>query len=87
MTDSFSAYPFVPDAPANGAFAVTPDDNANLPNTARALYIGGAGNVAIVTRDGSATTFENVPAGTTLRITVSQVKATGTTATAIVGLY
>jgi hypothetical protein len=85
-TDTFEAYAYVPTAPANGAFAVTQDDDAALPKTTRELYVGGAGDVAVVMRDGSEATF-SVPAGTSLRVAASKVKATATTATGIVGLY
>lgn len=53
----------------------------------RALYVGGAGNVAVTTlADSANVTFNSVPAGTTLWIECSKVLLTGTTATNIVGL-
>jgi len=48
MTRSWST------APAASAAEVTPDNDEDLPTEARALYVGGAGNVAIITQDGSA---------------------------------
>ena len=70
--------------PARAA-AVTPSDSATT--FANALYIGGAGNVAVVTEGGDTVTFSGVPAGTTLVVRVTQVRATNTTATNIVRLW
>lgn len=54
----------------------------------RALWIGGAGNVAILASDDSAAvTLTAVPAGTLLPISAKKVMSTNTTATAIVGIY
>lgn len=69
---------------ADTAAAVTTSDTA--PNVFTRLYIGGAGNVAVVTEAGNTVTFSAVPVGTFLDIRVKQVLATGTTATNIVGL-
>lgn len=66
------------------ASAVTPHDtNANAFD---ALYIGGAGAVAVETQGGQTVTFAGVPVGTVLYIKVKRVLATGTVATNIVGL-
>jgi hypothetical protein len=74
------------DSPATKWFAVTPDDNTDLQAKPRALWIGGAGNVAI--NNGSQTvTLQSVPAGTLLPLRPDRVMATGTTASGIVALY
>jgi hypothetical protein len=73
-------------APYVRAEAVTPSDGAELAEISRALYIGGAGHVAVVTSGGDAVTFSAVPVGTILPVRVRQVKATGTTATNILAL-
>jgi hypothetical protein len=53
----------------------------------KALYVGGAGNIKVLmVGDTANTTFNSVPAGTTLTINVQFVYATGTTATNLVGL-
>jgi hypothetical protein len=73
-------------APASQLFAIVPAD-ADLAVPARSLYVGGAGNVAVIGLDDSAAvTLTAVPAGTILPVSVKQVKSTGTTATGIVGL-
>lgn len=69
----------------NRAGAVTPSDS----NTtfANALYVGGGGNVTVVTEGGDTVTFSNVPAGTTIVLRVTQVRATNTSATNIVRMW
>lgn len=74
-------------SPAKYAAAVTPDDSNDLPNASKRLWVGGAGNVALVTVGGSAVTYVGVPAGTYLPVRAAQVKATGTTATDIIAEY
>lgn len=51
------------------------------------LYVGGAGNIAVVTIGGDILTFSGVPAGTTLPIQVIKVSSGGTTATLINALW
>lgn len=75
--------------PADGAFAVTPSDVTVLVG-ARALYVGGAGNLTVEMLNpesaAATVTFSGVPAGTLLPISVERVLSTGTTATLIVAL-
>jgi hypothetical protein len=72
--------------PAARASAVTPSDGADLPFVARSLYVGGAGNVALVTIGGDTVTFVGVPAGGYVLAACTRVRATGTTATNILAL-
>jgi len=67
--------------------AVTPSDSTDLTTLARAIYVGGAGNVVAVQHDGTAVTFTAVPAGTVLPIAIRRINSTSTTATAIVALH
>lgn len=72
--------------PAAGAFAVTPSDSTPLAGV-RSLYIGGAGNVAIVSPGRTAAvTFVGVLAGSILPVRCSKVMSTNTTATDIIAL-
>jgi hypothetical protein len=88
MPDDFAGMSPGLESPAQDAAAVAPNDGVDLPNTARALYIGGAGDVvAILKNDTASVTFKNVPAGTQLMISAKRVLATGTTATFIVALW
>lgn len=72
--------------PAEHAFAVAPSDTADLSSWAVALYIGTPGNVRLDTWAGETVTFTNVPSGI-LPVRTRRVRATGTTAADIVGLY
>lgn len=73
-------------APATKAVAITPSDSALV--SARALYVGTAGDVAIAPhRDLDPVIFKNVPAGTILPVHAARVAATGTTASNIVALF
>jgi hypothetical protein len=73
--------------PASGMISVTPSDSINLTTEARAIYVGGAGNLAVIMKDGTTGTFTNVPAGYPLPIRATRILATGTTATGIIALY
>ncbi|MGA1074959.1 MAG: spike base protein, RCAP_Rcc01079 family, partial [Ilumatobacteraceae bacterium] len=53
--------------------AVTPSDSTDLTTLARAIYVGGAGNVVAVQHDGPAGKFTGVPAGTVLPIAVRRI--------------
>lgn len=63
---------------------MTPHDSNT--QAGRALYVGGAGDIAVVMKNGDEVTFSGVAAGTLLPIRVTKVKATGTTATLILRL-
>jgi ethanolamine utilization microcompartment shell protein EutS len=67
--------------PASGIITVTPSDTTVL-SSVRALYIGGAGDVAVTMQDGSTGTLAAVPAGSILPIQCTKVMA-ATTATNI----
>lgn len=72
--------------PAVHGVVVVPSDITVLSPT-RGLWIGAAGNVAVVfAADASAVTLIGVPAGTRLEVCVTKVMATNTTATSIVAL-
>lgn len=66
------------------AAAVTPSDTTQV--AFRALYVGGAGNVAVQTVGGNTVTFTAPPVGTILPIEVQKVMSTNTTATLLIGL-
>lgn len=74
-------------APARSWVAVTPHDSNNLPAGCRGIYVGGAGNVALVGDNGTAVTFTAVPVGTFLPCGPVRVNNTNTTATLMVALY
>lgn len=67
------------------AASVTPSDSAEASGVA--LYVGSLGNVSLVTEGGDTVTFAGIPAGTTLVVRFSRVRATNTTATNLVRLW
>jgi hypothetical protein len=75
------------DTSYNDAFAITPSDTTVFNPVARALYIGTAATatLTVVTAVGNTVAFANVGPGV-LPLAVKQVKATGTSASNIVGL-
>lgn len=74
-------------APAKSAFTITPDDNADLVGATKAVYVGNSGDIVVRPVDGEDdVTFRNVVAGTVLAIRVRAIRASGTTASDLVGL-
>lgn len=70
-------------ASATSSGTVTKSDSTAL--QFRAVYVGGAGDVAIKhTEAGDAVTYVGVPAGTILPVSGVRVMSTGTTATDMV---
>lgn len=76
----------VSDAPGQSAEAVSPTNDLAV-GPYRGLWIGGTGDVTVIcVRDDTAVTFVAVPAGTYIPVAVKEVRATGTSATNIVGI-
>ncbi|MCK1585486.1 hypothetical protein IVB03_39520 [Bradyrhizobium sp. 168] len=76
------------DGPAGGSVTITKSDATILSRPTRALYVGGAGDVAVRMFDDQTTpTFVGVAAGSILPVRVDKVLSTGTTATSIVGIF
>ena len=78
------------------AAAVTPSNTSNIPsvstqdgsgNNGCVLYVGGVGNLKVLTVGGNEVTFTDVPTGTFVPVQVLRVFATGTTATNIVAIW
>lgn len=79
------------------AAAVTPSDTANIPsvsgpagetvNNGCVLYVGGLGDVRVLTAGGDDVVFSALPAGTFVPVNVVRVFSTNTTATNIVALW
>ncbi len=86
-TDSFSSYGVGLTSLATRAFAIVPHDTNELTAVTRAIWVGGAGNIVVVTSGGDTVTLTGALVGTVINVRVKIVKATDTTATFLVGLY
>jgi len=62
---------------------VVPSDTATLDQPGE-IYVGGAGNLKVITDGGDTVTFVGVLKGTILPVLVAKVFSTGTTATNLV---
>lgn len=85
--DKFAGTPQSLTGPYENAAAVTPSNTTKLDYLTSALYVGGAGAVSVLLRDGTTVVFAVVPAGTTIPIRAKRVNASGTAATGIVALW
>jgi hypothetical protein len=70
--------------PADDMFDITPGDSENLAQPVRALRVGGAGDLHVITRSGSERTIA-VLDGEVITCGILKVFATGTTATGLLG--
>lgn len=86
MIDRFHESAASLSGPAAHAFAITPQDGADLAETIRAIYCGVGGDLAVQMLSGAVVTLRNVSPGHILPLRVTRVLQTGTTATDLVGL-
>ena len=85
MAIAYVASP-IAQGPAVSSFAVTPSDATIFSPATRKLWIGGAGNVAVLLAgDTVPVTLLAVPVGTMLEVAVTKLMSANTTATAIIG--
>lgn len=56
-------------------------------DTTQAIYVGGTGNMKVLTSAGQTVLFESIPAGTLLPVRATKVFDTDTTATKMVALF
>ena len=84
--DDFATLSASPEGPVQHVQTVTPSDSTDLGHVTRALYVGGAGDMAVQLKDGSAVTFVGMGAGWH-PVRVARVLATGTTASDILGCW
>lgn len=85
-TDTFQSNGTGMTSPCTSAEAVTPSDTVDLTNVSRAIWVGTAGNVSLITKAGQTVTFVGVQAGTLLPIRASRIRATSTTASNMLAL-
>lgn len=84
--DLFQSYSPGLDSPPARAFAITPDDNTDLPVATRGLMVTSAGAVSVLTVAGDTATLPGLEPGVQYAIRAQRVLATGTTAAGLVGL-
>lgn len=89
MSRTYYGQPIGPSDPSGDIAEVTPSDTVDLPDgRCIYLYVGTAGDVAVVTEEGGeAHVFKNVPNGCYLWVRGLRVNSTGTTATDILAHY
>jgi hypothetical protein len=87
MADNFNTHATGLNSPADNAFAITTDDDTDLTNFTRGLYVGVSGDVKVDLVASGTVVFTDLIAGVIHPIRAKRVYATGTTATNIVGLY
>lgn len=74
-------------APAETCFAIEPSDTDELQVGTKAIFVGTGGDVTLrLIADEEDVVFRNLASGSVLDVRVRAVRASGTTATDIVGL-
>ena len=68
------------------AQSITPSDNHSLAQSSK-IYVGGAGNLKVITEAGETVTFAGVQTGTTTPVWVLKVFDTDTTATLLLACW
>lgn len=86
MPDRFETMANGADSPATHGFPIVPNDSTDLQEITRAIYVGAPGTVVLVLLSGAELTLAGIAAGTILPLRVRRVKATGTTASSVIGL-
>lgn len=87
MSDSFANQTPGLTSPASQLAAITPDDNNDLPTTARGIYVGVGGDINVIAaNDSAAVLMQSVPSGSVLPVRAKRVKSTLTTASGLVAL-
>ncbi len=87
IKDTFASATDTVTAPAQSCFPITPEDNADLEYVTKGLYVGGGGDIVLRTKsDDVDIAFRQVPSGTILPVRAVAIRATGTSASDIVGL-
>lgn len=73
-------------APSEAPFSITPHDSNALPAIPKGIYVGTGGNVTLRGVGGSAdVTYVNLPDASYIAVRAQYVRATGTTATNLIG--
>lgn len=84
--DSFHDFSSGLTGPICGGFNIFPDDEGEISQVTRAIMVSGAGDLAVTMKNGDGLMLSGLMAGVLYPLRISQVLATGTTATGIIGL-
>jgi hypothetical protein len=84
--DRFDNFADTLTSPARIAFAITPSDTASLTILPKAIVSGTSGTVTLQAADSDNDVVISCVAGQTLPIRARYIRATGTSATGLVGL-
>lgn len=87
MANTFDGQRTGLDSPGENWASITPHDSNALSTLPRAIYVGGAGDLEVISVDGTTVVFSGVPVGTLLPIRPNIVKATNTTATNLIAVW
>lgn len=86
MTDSFTGYSDSEQAPSRAPFAIVPNDTNPLPGIPKGIYVGTGGDLVVRGIAGAAdVTYRNLPDASYVNVRAGFVRATGTTATNLIG--
>jgi len=85
--DAFSTYADGMTSPPRHAADITPADESDLANVARAIHVGVGGDVKVDTQSGETVTFKNLASGARLVGFFQRVYSTGTSATDLVAQW
>lgn len=66
-------------------FTIAKSDTTEMPNNFLGLYVGGTGDVCVLTQDGGQPVFKAVPVGTYIPGRFRRIMSTNTTATLMLG--
>ena len=87
MNDPFGSTSDSVIAPAQRAFPITPSDSDDLGSFTKAIYVGTGGTIVLRPVGSDAdVSFTNVQNGSILDLRCRAIRASGTTASGIVGL-
>lgn len=85
--DNFANLSKALSSPCDSGGAITPHDTNPIARVYRAVWVGTGGDIVLRLRsDAGDITLANVPGGTLLPIRPTHIRATGTTASGLVGL-
>lgn len=86
-TDKLKHYKPLQSVTASQGFTIVPSDTDELPAVTTKLWVGSTGDISVILAgDTVAVILKSIPAGTMLDLRIKQVKASGTTASNMVGL-